>query len=100
MALTRKLLEGMGIEDKAIESIIEAHSDTVTGLKAERDKYREQAAKVPDLQKQLEEASTAKSDDGEWERKFTEVSQAFEDFKAQVASDRAEAERRRRIVEC
>lgn len=56
MALTRKFLSGMGIEDKQIESIIEAHSDTVTALKNERDGYREKADLVPDLQKQLEEA--------------------------------------------
>ena len=56
MALSRKFLAGMGIEDKQIESIIEAHSDTVTALKNERDNYREKAELVPDLQKQLEEA--------------------------------------------
>jgi len=92
VALTRKLLEGMGIEEKAIESIIEAHSETVTGLKADRDKYREQAEKVPDLQRQLEEAKAA-SDDGEWEQKYTEEHQAFEDYKAQVATERADAEK-------
>lgn len=46
----------MGLEDKQIETIIEAHSDTVTALKEARDSYREKAEKVPDLQKQLEEA--------------------------------------------
>ena len=56
LALTRKLLEGMGIEDKQIETIIEAHTDTVNGLKADRDKYRDEAAKVPNLLKQLEDA--------------------------------------------
>lgn len=56
LALTRKLLEGMGIEERQIETIIEAHADTVNGLKADRDKYRDEAAKVPTLQKQLEEA--------------------------------------------
>ncbi len=56
MALSRKFLAGMGIEDKQIESIIEAHSDTVTALKNERDTYREKAERVPELQKQLEDA--------------------------------------------
>lgn len=82
----------MGIEDKAIESIIEAHSETVNGLKADRDKYKEQAEQVPDLQRQLEEAKAA-SDDGEWEQKYTEEHQAFEDYKAQVATERADAEK-------
>ena len=93
VALTRKLLEGMGIEDKEIESIIEAHSETVNGLKADRDKYKEQAAKVPDLQKQLEEAQAASNGEDEWEQKYNEEHQAFEDFKAQVATEKADAEK-------
>lgn len=92
MALTRKFLEGMGIEDKQVESIIEAHSETVNGLKADRDKYKEQAQKVPDLQKQLEDAQAASNGD-EWEQKYNDEHQAFEDFKAQVATEKADAEK-------
>lgn len=93
MALTRRLLEGMGIEDKAIESIIEAHTETVNGLKADRDKYKEQAEKVPDLQKQLEDAKAATADGDGWEQRYQEEHQAFEDFKTQVAAEKAEAEK-------
>ena len=93
MALTRKFLEGMGIEDKQVESIIEAHSETVNGLKADRDKYKEQAQRVPDLQKQLEEAQAASNGDDEWEQKYNDEHQAFEDFKAQVATEKADAEK-------
>ena len=56
MALTRRLLEGLGIEGKHVETIIEAHAETVNALKAERDGYKERAEMVPDLQRQLEEA--------------------------------------------
>ena len=48
---------------------------------------------MPDLQKQLEEAKAASDGDGEWEKKFSEEHKAFEDFKAQVASERADAEK-------
>jgi len=93
LALSRKFLEGMGIEDKQVESIIEAHTETVNGLKAERDRYKEQAEKVPDLQKQLEEAQAASNGDDEWEQKYNDEHQAFEDFKAQIQTERAEAEK-------
>ena len=93
MALTRKFLEGMGIDDKQVESIIEAHSETVNGLKAERDRYKEQAEKVPDLQKQLEDAKAASGSGDEWEGKYNAEHQAFEDFKAQVATEKADAEK-------
>lgn len=91
MALSRKLLEGMGLEDKQIESIIEAHADTVNGLKAERDGYKEQAGQVAELQKKLEDAQAATGDGGDWEQKFNDEHKAFEDFKAQVDTERTNA---------
>ena len=93
LALTRKFLEGMGIEDKQVESIIEAHSETVNGLKADRDKYKEQAQKVQDLQRQLEEAQAAGKGTDEWQQKYEDEHQAFEDFKSQVATEKADAEK-------
>ena len=93
LALTRKFLEGMGIEEKQVESIIEAHSETVNGLKADRDKYKEQAQRVPDLQKQLEEAKSAAGSESDWEQKYNDEHQAFEDFKVQVATEKAEADK-------
>ena len=43
MALTRKLLKGMGLTDEQVDTIIEAHTDTVDGLKAEVAKYKTDA---------------------------------------------------------
>lgn len=97
MALTRKLLEGMGLEEKQIESIIDAHSETVDGLKAERDKEREraealkkQAEEVPSLQKKLEEVEAA-AQASDWQEKYDSEHKAFEDFKSQVEGEKAEA---------
>ena len=83
----------MGIDEKQVESIIEAHSETVNGLKADRDKYKEQAGKVADLQKQLEDAQAASNGEDEWEQKYNDEHQAFEDFKAQIQTERADAEK-------
>ena len=90
MALTRKLLEGMGIEDKQIQAIIDAHDETINGLKAKRDEYKELADKVPDLQKKLEEAEAA-AQSNDWQEKFEAERKAFEDFKSQVEGEKAEA---------
>ena len=92
MAISRKFLEGMGLEEKQVESIIEANAASIEGIKADRDKYKEQAQRVPDLQRQLEEAKAA-SDDSEWEQKYQDEHQAFEDFKVQVATEKAEADK-------
>lgn len=92
LALTRKFLEGMGIEEKQVESIIEAHSDTVTALKAERDKAREEAKKVPDLQKQLEDALKATEGGSDWQAKYDSEHKAFEEYKAQVEAEKKAAD--------
>ena len=59
MALTRKLLKGMGLTDEQVDTIIEAHTDTVDGLKADVSKYKSDAEKLPDVQKQLDDLKAA-----------------------------------------
>lgn len=93
LAISRKFLEGMGLEEKQVESIIEANAASIEGIKADRDRYKEQAEKVPDLQKQLEEARAANDGTDEWEQKYNEEHQAFEDFKSQIQTERADAEK-------
>ena len=56
MAMTRKFLKAMGIEEDQIEQIIEAHTETVSALKDERDSYKEDAEKLADVQKELNTA--------------------------------------------
>jgi len=55
MALTRKLLKGMGLTDEQVDTIIEAHTDTVDGLKADIAKYEGDAKKPPGVQKELDD---------------------------------------------
>lgn len=55
MALTRKMLAAMGIEDEKIEQIIEAHTETVTGLKDKIEEFETDARKLPKVQSELDE---------------------------------------------
>lgn len=92
MALTRKLLRSMGIEDAQIDQIIEAHAETVNALKDERDQYREAAEALPDVQKELDELK-AKPEDGyreKWEKEHAD----FEAFKEKAAKADSEREKR------
>lgn len=93
MPLTRKLLEGMGLEDKQVETIIEAHVDVVNALKEERDAADERAAKVPQLQRQLEEALEASGGEDEWKAKYESEHKALEDYKAEVEAEKREADK-------
>ena len=49
MALTRSLLRELNLEDSVIEQIIQAHSETVTALKAEIDAARTDASALAEV---------------------------------------------------
>ena len=55
MALTRKFLSALGIEEAKIDEIISAHADTVNALKEQRDGYKADADKLPAVQKALDD---------------------------------------------
>ena len=79
MALTRKLLKGMGLTDEQVDTIIEAHTDTVDGLKKDINKYKDDAEKLSTVQKELDDLKTA--GDGGYKEKYENEKKAFEDFK-------------------
>ena len=82
MALSRKLLKGMGLNDEQVDTIIEAHTDTVDGLKADVSKYKTDAEKLSDVQKELDELK-AKGDDG-WKEKYDNLKGEFDKYKTDV----------------
>lgn len=78
MALTRAFLKSMTLTDEQISAIIEEHSATVTGLKGEIIKYKEDAEKVPDLQKKLEGYEKEN-----WKGKYEKEHADFEGYKTE-----------------
>lgn len=84
MALTRKFLSAMGIEEDKIEQIIEAHTDTVTALKEARDSYKADAEKLADVEKKLADANEKLKDvkPDEYKDKYDKVKAEFDKFKA------------------
>ena len=94
MALTRKLLEAMGIESDKIDEIITAHRETVDALKQERDKYKEDAVKLPDVQKDLDEAKKKLLDaedadnKDKWKVKYDAVKEEYDKYKAEIGAEK------------
>ena len=84
MGFSRKMLKAMGIEEEKIEQIIDAHSETVDALKAERDGFKEDAAKLAAVQKELD-ALKAKGDDG-YKAKYEAEKAAHDALKADIAA--------------
>lgn len=84
MGFSRKMLKAMGIEEEKIDQIIDAHSETVDALKADRDAYKEDAAKLAAVQKELDELK-AKGDDG-YKAKYEAEKAAHDALKADIAA--------------
>ena len=89
MSLTRKMLKAMGIEEEKIDQIIEAHTDTVDGLKADVSKYKTDAEKLSDVQKELDDLK-AKGDDG-WKEKHDKLKDEFDQYKNDVQAKETKA---------
>lgn len=95
MALTRKLLKGMGITDEQVDTIIEAHTDTVDGLKADATRYKADAEKLPTVQKELDDLKAA--GDGGYKEKYEKEHKAFDDFKADITAKETKAAKEKAV---
>lgn len=87
MALTRAMLKGMQLTEEQVSAIIEEHSNTVQGLKDEIKKYKADAEKLPEVQKELDKLK--EGDGNNWEKKYNDEHNAFEDYKKEVAGREA-----------
>lgn len=95
MALTRKMLKAMGIEEEKIDQIIEAHSETVDSLKADRDTYKEDASKLKSVQKELDDLK-AKGDDG-WKEKHDKLKGEFDKYKGDIEAKETKANKEKAV---
>lgn len=82
MALTRAFLKGLGLTDDQMSAIIEAHTDTVDGIKKDRDKYKVDAERLPSIQKELDDLKTGSND---WKDKYEKEHKAFDNYKKDVS---------------
>lgn len=91
MALTRRALKAMGIEDEKIDEIINMHTETVDGLKADVAKYKADAETLPGIHKQLEKAQAdleaGKKDS--YKVKYEALKEEFEGYKSEQTKKEA-----------
>lgn len=83
MALTRRMLKAMGISDEQVDEIIAAHSETVDALKEQRDQYKADAEKLPEIQKQLDKANSDLEAAGKdaYKVKYEALKEEYEGYK-------------------
>ena len=97
MALTRKLLKGMGLTEEQVDTIIEAHTETVDGLKTDL-KAAQESAKQSDAFKKRAETAEKELEDAKkdgWKDKHDQVKKEFDDYKAEQANKETRAAKER-----
>lgn len=106
MALSRKFLAALGIEEDKVDEIIKAHSETVDALKEERDQFKEKAEKYDKAQSDLEEAQKKIEDlskDDTYKVKYDALKEDFDEYKKGVETEktnkRKEAVRKQLLID-
>lgn len=91
MAVTRKLLKALGIEDEKADQILEAHTETVNEIREERDRYKADAEQLPGVQKELAELKEAAEQNANnpYKAQYDTVKKQFDDYKAEVEAKQA-----------
>ena len=95
MALTRRALKAMGIDEEKVEEIIAMHTETVEGLKADIAKYKEDAEKLPTVQKELDALKAA--GDGGLQERFDALKREYDEFKGQVTAKETKAAKEKAV---
>lgn len=100
MALTRKFLSALGIEDDKVDEIISAHTETVNALKEQRDNYKEDAEKLADVEQKLNDANAtidtmkqAQNGEDKWKVKYDALKEEFETFKSDQQAKETQAQK-------
>ena len=101
MALTRKALKAMGLTEEQVDSIIEAHTETVDGLKEQLKTYKTDAEKLPTVQKELDDLK--KGDGEDWKGKYDAEKAAHDktksDYKAKETAAKVKSAYRAMLKE-
>lgn len=95
MALTRKMLKAMSIEDDKIDQIIDAHTETVDGLKADITKYKRDAESLKDVQTELDKLKKEGGDD--WKYKYDAIKKEYSDYKAEITAKETKAAKEKAV---
>lgn len=95
MAVTRKFLKGMGLTDEQVDTIIEAHAETVDGLKEKLAKAEADVATLETVTKERDELKAG----GDYKKKFEDEHKAFEDFKKGITAKETRAAKEKAVRE-
>lgn len=93
MSLTRKALKAMGLTDEQIDSVIEMHTDTVSGLKDKLEAAENNSkdvekltAEVEKYKNELEKANQAIAESEKIKEQYENTKSEYEKYKGEIAA--------------
>ena len=89
MALTRKYLKSIGLNEDQIEGVIEEHTSVTNDLKETIKTLQVNADKLPAVQKELDDIKAA--GDGGYKEKYEAEVKAHKEYRQQVESEKETA---------
>ena len=92
-SLTRKFLASIGIEEDKIDLIVEKHNEVLTEIKDERDKYKEDATKLPDIDKELNTLKDQVAGKDSYKDKYEALKKEYDDFKTDTEAKATSAKK-------
>ena len=91
MALTRKLLKSLGLEEAAIDTIIDAHIETTDALKKQRDDAMAEAGTTTEIAKERDQLKQQVAELQKQGGDAAKVQADFDAYKQQVATEKLTA---------
>ena len=86
MSITRKFLEGMGLNAEAVEAIVEANSQSLAAIKAERDTLKSENERLTGELKSKQES---------YEAEISKLRKEYDDFKSETDAKAVKAEKQK-----
>lgn len=95
MALSRKFLKAMGLTEEQIDSVVEAHRETVDGLQKSLTTAEEKAKRFDDVEKELNELKSKGTEN--YKAKYEAEHTAFENYKSDVTAKETRAAKEKAV---
>lgn len=86
-------LEGLGLDKETVEKIAQANRDSLEGVIGERDRYKKDAEKLVEVQRELDEmkedVAKRNGENADYEEKYNKLKREFNMYKEGVEKEKA-----------
>lgn len=97
MALTRNFLKALGLNEEQINSIVEAHTETISGIKDELKTAKAKAEKFSEVEKELNDLKTEKAGSEDYKSKYEKEHNDFENYKSEITAKETKATKEKAV---